>query len=189
MPYFTFKINNEVHFRCKLDSLRCTDKTKSGTQCKRKCVIGSPYCCTHLQYKHYLKIKTSLISNSGKGLFVTDPQDSTHREIIFDKGEIIVKYCGEIIDLHELEDRYGAHTAPYAVKISNNRFEDCAKTRGVGSLANTKAGDNNATFSIYRGFASLRATKNIRNGDEIYLSYGPAYGLHKHGVEYGTTAK
>lgn len=57
MKYFTFRINDEINFRCQLTSLQCTDLTKKGNQCKRKCIIGSPYCNTHLQYKHYLKIK------------------------------------------------------------------------------------------------------------------------------------
>lgn len=188
MPYFTFKINNEISFRTELTSIR-TDITKKGLQCKRKCVIGSPYCATHLCYEHNLKIKTSQIPNSGKGLFAVDPTDSTHKETIFRKGETIVKYNGEVINLEELIERYGNKTAPYAIGLSKNRFEDGAKIRGCGALANTKPNFNNANISISRGRAVLKATKNIKNGDEIYVSYGRQYKLNEDGVEYATTKK
>jgi hypothetical protein len=189
MPFFTFRINGNIHFRTQLQSLQCVEITKNGTRCKRKCVIGSPFCCTHLAYNHHLKIKPSLIPNAGKGLYAVDPRSADQNEILFHKGETICKYRGELIDLDTLEERYDEYTAPYAVRISANSFEDGAKVRGIGSLANTRPGHNNATLSIYQGRASLKATRNIKNGEEIYLSYGRAYRLHEPEVEYGTTAR
>lgn len=189
MFYFTFKINDEVHYRTQVKSLQCIDHTKNGSRCKRKCVIGSPYCCTHLAYKHHLKIKPSNIPNSGKGLFSIDPMSADPNEILFRKGDTICKYHGEIIDHAELVERYSNKTPPYVVGISANRFEDGAKTRGIGSLANTNPGHNNATLSIYRGSASLKATKNIRNGEEIYLSYGKEYVMNQPGVQSTTLSR
>lgn len=189
MPFFTFKINDEIQYRTQVQSLQWADNTKAGARCKRRCVIGSPWCSTHLSYKHHLKIKPSLISNAGKGLYACDPLNSTSNAVLFKKGETIVKYHGELINLETLNERYDHHTAPYTVQISANSYEDGAKTRGIGSLANTNPGHNNATFSIYQGRASLKATKPIRNGEEIYLSYGRAYKLNEPDVEYGTTAK
>ena len=189
--YFTFKINNETLFRAKLHSIQCEANTKAGIRCKRKCVIGSPFCNVHLKYDHDLQIKKSLIPNAGKGLFAIDPHDKNGHEVIFKKGDTIANYNGEIIDRNELINRYGdgEETAPYAIQISQNRFEDASIIRGIGSLANTKANHNNSTISLSRGFARLKATKNIRNGDEIYLSYGRAYRLNDPGVSYSTTAR
>jgi len=189
MPYFQFKIGEHVQFRTQLQSLQCTDVTKKGTQCKRKCVIGSPWCSTHLSYKHHLKIKTSLIPNAGKGLFACDPLSSDANEVLFKKGATICKYFGEVIDRDTLIERYSDKTGPFVIGISNNRFEDGAKTRGVGSLANTNPHHQNASISVYNGRASLKATKNIKNGDEVYLSYGREYKLNQPGVEATTTKK
>ena len=189
MPYFQFKIGNEIVYRTQVQSLQCADHTKAGARCKRRCVIGSPYCATHLAYQHHLKIKPSNIPNSGKGLFAWNPMSSNQNEIVFRKNETICAYKGEIINEEELIERYGDKTAPYAVSISRDRYEDAGKIRGIGSLANTNPGHNNATLSIYRGHASLKATKNIHNREEIYLSYGREYRLNEPGVEYATTTK
>lgn len=187
--YFTFKINDEVHYRTQLQSVQCADHAKSGARCKRKCVIGSPYCFTHLAYRHHLKIKPSNIPNSGKGLFACDPMNADPNEILFRKGDTICQYKGEIIDHDELVERYSNKTPPYVVGISVNAFEDGARIRGIGSLANTNPGNNNATLSIYRGRASLKATKNTRNGEEIYLSYGREYRLNQPNVASTTATR
>ena len=185
MPFFTFKVDDEVVYRTQLESLQCADHTKAGHRCKRRTVIGSPYCSSHLTSIHYLKIKQSTIPGAGKGLFAWDPR---HRHgngtaVLYTRGELICKYRGEVIDREELIDRYGGKTGPYVVGLSANVFEDGAKVRGIGSLANTLPGANNATLSIFRGHASLRATKALRHGDEILLSYGRQYKLNERGVE------
>ncbi len=189
MYYFTFRVDNEVVFRTQLKSFRCSDITKKGVQCKRHCVIGSSYCRTHLAYNHHLTIKKSNIPNAGLGLFAFDPMRSDSREVLFKPGDKIASFSGEIIDRDELEERYDGHTAPYPVAISKNVFEDGAKYRGIGSLANTLVGRNNATFSVYRGKASLKCTKTIRNGDEIYVAYGKSYKINEPDVEFTTTKK
>jgi len=187
--YFTFRINDDIHYRTQLQSLQCTDHTKKGARCKRKCVIGSPWCSTHLSYNHHLKIKPSNIPNAGKGLFAFDPLSGDPNEVLFNRGETICQYKGEIIDKAELIRRNSNKSAPYAIGVSANSFEDGARVRGIGSLANTNPGNNNATLSIYRGRASLKATKPIRNGEEIYLSYGREYKIHEPGVQSTTTTK
>lgn len=192
MPYyFTFKINNQVRYTTQVQSIQCEDHTKTGARCKRRCIIGSPYCCTHLAYNHHLKIKPSLIPNAGKGLFAVDPL-TNQNDILFRNKDTICEYRGEVINLATLNERYAPgkkNTAPYAVQLSANAYEDAAKIRGVGSLANKSPNNSNATLSVYRGRASLKATKNIRNGDEIYLSYGSDYRMDQPGVIYKTTPK
>jgi hypothetical protein len=191
MPYFTFKVDDEILFRTKVSSIQCKDITKKGTRCKRRCVIGSAFCSSHLAYNHHLKIKKSTIPDAGKGLFASDPLSSDPNEIVFKKGATIVQYEGETINLEKLENRYGDKTAPYSVMISKNKYIDASKIRSVGSLANTNPPHNNATLSVStgRGTASLKATKNIKNGEEIFLSYGRSYKLDEPGVESSTITK
>lgn len=72
-------------------------------------------------------IRKSNINNAGLGLFAVDPMNSNPNKVIFPKGSKIVKYQGEIINTAQLHERYGEQTAPYAVLISTNRYEDAAK--------------------------------------------------------------
>jgi hypothetical protein len=128
-----------------------------------------------LSVKH-LKIAKSTIPNAGKGLFAANknvPNDA----IIFRKGQTIIDYRGEKIDEDELNERYGSYTAPYAVKVADNEYTDAACQRGVASNANSNVNtghSNNATLSLDRRNRriNLKATKNIRNGMEIFASYG-----------------
>jgi hypothetical protein len=55
-------------------------------------------------------------------------------------------------------------------------------------MINTKPGQNNCSFSINNRnkTASVKANKNIRNKEELFLSYGNAYKLNEPGVEYFT---
>lgn len=186
---FNFKIDGQTVFSGKLVSLQCTAHKKNNAQCKRKCVIGTPYCYTHLMYNEHLRIKESTIPNTGFGLFAMDPMAEPD-EIIFKSGKKITQYHGEIIDIDELIERYGNKTAPYTIEIrEDDLYEDGAIERGVGAIANTKPNHNNATISIYRGRASLKASKNIRNGEEIFLSYGRSFKVNQAGVEFSTKRK
>jgi len=124
-----------------------------------------------------------MIPGAGKGLFAWNAHDSNSNEVLFSRGELICRYQGELITLAELIHRYEDKTPPYVVGVSANSFEDGAVRRGIGSLANTLANHNNATISVYRGHASLKATKAIRHGDEILLSYGRRYKMNEPGVE------
>lgn len=188
MYEFIFRIDGQIHFRCKLESIRCKDLKDNGQRCKRQTVMGSSYCYSHLLYKHKLRIKASNIADAGLGLFALDPFTNA-KVVVFNCGDTIIKYSGEIIDEEELIERYDDKTPPYAIGISRDRYEDGAKVRGVGALANTFPNHQNATISVYQGFASLKATKTIYNGDEIYLSYGKSHKLNQTGVNHSTTKK
>lgn len=179
MKEFIFKVGDDIVFRCNLNSTLCTAHSKSGARCKRKCIIGFEYCFTHLQSELQLKIKDSDLPNAGKGLFAFDrtvgPDD-----IVFRAGDTICGYRGQVISTDEINERYDGYNAPYAVQINQNNAIDCACKRGVGSLANTYPGHNNARFSVNSRdrTVSIKATKNIRNGREIYLAYGNAYNMN-----------
>ena len=196
MPYiFEFKINHRIVFRAPLITKRCICDSSTGQRCNNKTVIGSPYCWIHLMNIKHLRIKESNIRNAGKGLFVMD-RTAEDNAIIFHRGETIIFYHGEIINRDELERRYRNKTAPYGIQIYQNRFEDAALERGPGSLLNHTTEDNaNCEFSISRNnkrnpnlnhLIYLKATKNIRNGQELLVSYGSDYRFNERGVEYRT---
>jgi hypothetical protein len=186
MPYkFDFYVNNDSIFSCNLESEQCEFIKDNEQRCKNKRTIGSDVCWCHLKYKYHLTIKKSGLPNAGKGLFAID-MNKPFYSTVFKKGDKIIEYKGEQITNQEFDDRYLEHTAPYAVKINKNLYEDCACERGVGSLANTYPNHNNATLSVYKKKAFIKATKNIRNKEEIFLSYGRSYKLNEKGVKHDT---
>jgi SET domain-containing protein len=141
-----------------------------------------------------LRVRPSTIPNAGKGLFAEDPLRAD-REIIFRVGDYIIDYTGESINENQLEERYGEYTGPYAIEVrgrSNQRgglFIDAAAERGVGSLINHRARSSaNSVFVVdYRANrARLRAVRPIRNGDEIFVSYGNQYQMNEPGASSRT---
>lgn len=177
---FTFRVNDENRFRCNIQSEQCSVMKASGQRCRRRVCIGSPYCFSHLLYIKHLRIKTSTIPNAGKGLFAVDPMTAEHI-IVFRAGDTIIEYTGEVISDAQKQQRNGNHTAVYTVQTKKNQHIDCACRRGVGSTANTSPGNNNATLSVNNrnSEVKVKATKNIRNGDEIFISYGNTYRLNQ----------
>jgi hypothetical protein len=125
---FTFRVNDNTKFQCKVQCERCCVNKPDGSQCKRNSCIGSPYCHTHLLLVRHLKIKPSTLPNSGKGLFAMDPK-AKEKAIIFRKGDTIIEYEGELINDTTMTARYGKYTAPYAVKCKADCNVDCACKR------------------------------------------------------------
>ncbi len=187
---FVYKIGNQHHFDCILNSSQCTAISQSsGQRCKRKCIIGYEFCFSHLESLKHLKIKDSTIPNAGKGLFVVD-KNKNENDIVFRKNDIICNYNGELINNQIRQQRYNGKNAPYAILMNQNDIMDCACKRGVGSLINTFPGHNNASFSVNNRnkTVAIKATKNIRNNTEIFLSYGNSYNFND-GSIHQTKAK
>lgn len=166
---FNFYINNEKHFSCKLQSVRCTSISNGGNRCKNKTVIGTSFCWRHLMRDKQVRIKQS---EYGLGLFALNPNKG-ERERIFKEGDTIVKYDGEIISQDERRERYNDQTAPYGVQMRDNTVNDGACRRGVGTLVNHSTGPReNARFSFTRnGELQIKAIKNIYNNREIFINY------------------
>jgi hypothetical protein len=191
--------NHNDHFQCELESNQC--EAMSGRphnqqhQCRNSTVIGSFLCWQHLMRDHHLRI---LPSQYGQGLFAfarehrhMPANTPTHRKpILFRVGAEIVEYDGEILNDEQLIHRYDDKTAPYAAEKSKesnqNRYIDSACVRGVGSLINhANEANKNARFSVGRERVVVRATKIIRQGQEILINYnfggrrdGQGYDLH-----------
>jgi len=186
MPYrFSFHCFGE-NFECSLKRGRCTSNRRDGQRCKRESYLPFDVCWQHLRIDYNLTIKkTSLPGYNFKGLFAYDHKDPGGNSIVFRKPKSkskrtaryrIIKYIGDIVDKKEIDRRYGKGertTAPYAFKLKKkDSFADAACRRGTGSFANTRPGHQNARF-VKSG--ALYPTKTIRNGDEIFASYGRAY--------------
>ena len=179
MPQFFHFQAPGVQFNAPLQCDRCTYIKANGERCKRNVCIGLDVCSTHLPFKYKVKIGTSLIPNSGKGLFAYQI-NAPDNAIIFRKDDTICPYNGEIIDQPTLVNRYGDFTAPYGFQTKQHpaRYEDAATHRGVGSLINHKPGKStNARLAINTrtGKGIIKAMKTIRQGDELYVNYGNEY--------------
>jgi hypothetical protein len=191
MPkYFHFHIDTKHmthHFDAQMHTMRCEYVKQNGERCKNNVIIGQPFCWIHERVGNHLKIAKSLIQDAGLGLFAYNGKDD--REVVFKKGEVICPYYGEIIDERELIRRYADKTAPYAIEIKAHEiYEDGALQRGIGSLVNHWPRKKNVRFSVSRERrVNIVALRNIRNGEELYVSYGRGYRMGENGVEFSTS--
>ena len=166
---FKFYIDDNLHFACNVNS-----EKHNGQRCKNHTVIGTNICFSHLLYDKNLRIKQS---NTVIGQKFALNSHKDNNEIIFKPNETIIFYGGDIINKRELDRRYDNYTAPYGVRIrdvnGDEMFRDAACNRGIGSLANHGTGNReNARFSFARdGTLNLKATKNIKNDNEIFINY------------------
>ena len=192
MPYrYTFSAPGEFSFACSLQCQQCGVVKADGSRCRNRVCVGVPYCHVHLFYKKHLKIKPSTIPGAGKGLFAARPNAGD--DIVFRRGDVVVEYGGESIDRATLDHRYGRYTAPYGLQRRADLFENAACKRGAGSLANHKPlSQANARYSVGRDRMNLVATKNIRNGQEIFCCYTGAArsrGAGQYRFDEGTTGR
>lgn len=156
-------------FTCQLECARCEAETKSGAQCKRRTRKQLPFCFEHARSILHVDIRPSTIPGAGLGLFALQE---------FKNNDLIVPYKGELLTKDQVDERYGAGLAKFVLQINKNTYIDSACSRGTGSFINTNPGNNNSRFSVYSGRggyppgASVRATKQIHIGAEIFVDYG-----------------
>jgi hypothetical protein len=104
------------------------------------------------------------------GLFTTVPRR---------KDENIIAYTGEQLSRRALNERYpGDRLAAYAVQITKERFVDARDPQrsSVARYANDcRRGVCNCRFSVHNGVVSLRATRAIPAGSELFVRYGADY--------------
>jgi len=193
MPYH-FNFYNDTNdpqprFTCAIESERCHGETKNGTRCSRKCVIGTPYCWSHLLSNYNLRILPSTIPNAGKGLFIMNKQEPEGK-VIIKKGTIVCPYGGELIDKQTLDERYGKKTSPYGIYVSTNNYRDAGCARGVGSVINHDSRKQNVIFTANHKSKSIniKVSRDLVNGEELFVSYGRSYRLND-GSKYSTTTR
>ena len=121
-----------------------------------------------------LHVMKSTLQDAGKGLF-TDSD--------IEKGKIVCEYEGEKITWKEAERRNDLDKGGYVYYINEKNCVDAWDyTKTFGRYANDAAGvsrirgiRNNSTYDVVRGRVYIRATRNIRAGEEIFVSYGRQY--------------
>lgn len=154
--------------------VRCEAKTSKGKgrRCKRNTCKYAKFCFQH--NKAPLRIGPSKIRGAGQGLFAKKD---------FKNKELVTPYNGKMIDRAE-SDRTDSG---YAVEINRNLFVDGRDTQsGFGRWPNDcrsrskrmkQCKGNNAKLAVdrVRRKVNVRATKKIKKGDEVYVSYGQHY--------------
>jgi len=122
-----------------------------------------------------LVVKKSQLPKSGKGLYTLEN---------IPKGEYIIEYKGEIITDKEAtrraaeDDCYG-----YMFYINKNRCIDAYyTTEHKARYANDAAGlgrvedlKNNSVYETIDKKCFIKSTRNIKAGEEIFVSYGKEY--------------
>ena len=180
MPYyFHFASNDgEQIFDHELVCQQCGYIKANGEGCRNRVCIGLPRCYHHLIAEYHLRIKPSTIPNAGKGLFVNH-RTAGANAIVFRANDVICEYMGELTNRDVLQDRYGDFTAPYGLDVTYRIKEDAAFMRGVGSIINHDNARINVEFRTsvirHRLRNVIVATRPIRNGQELFVSYGPDY--------------
>lgn len=150
--------------------------------CGRPVTIGAPVCAFHLDEVYGVAIQPEPRLGQGqKGLFATRR---------FEAGEVIIPYGGELLTSEELEERYGNHTAPYALELSRNYIQDAALVRSAGAHANHYTGLRvrpNARFWKDQRVMWLKAIEPIARGEAILVDYGPDYIIGERTSRYFTS--
>lgn len=121
----------------------------------------------------YLYIDTSQLPNSGQGLFSA---------IAIEKDEIIAVFLGEMLSRKQAESRAAANNDKYFVSMVDGSIMDSMKTDCFAKYANDAEGFQSSTFRNNCKIAldendnvCLIATRAIKSGAEIFVSYGKKY--------------
>lgn len=195
---FVFKENKKPLFQCQLVCKQCAHiNPLTKIRCRNRVCIGLDVCWLHLFYNDHLRIKPSNIAGGGKGVFALVPnlpifKQRSKNEIIFRKNDFILEYIGEYTNQDILQNRYGDYTAPYAISTEDNETIDSACERGVASMINHASQTKSNAFFEFDELNKkviVRATKIIRNGDEILVNYGKNYQFFEKNVSHTTKYK
>jgi hypothetical protein len=156
-----------------VDCVRCKFMRENAQRCKRRTCIRKDYCWQHLRAKLGVDVRpSSLGSRSGKGLFAYKD---------FRKGNKVANYSGVVVKADK------AKNSQYAVAWRHGNVVDAKSSQhSVGRYANTcrgadkkkkKCKGNNSKIArdFTRRLISLKATKKIKKGEEVFNSYGPGF--------------
>lgn len=121
-----------------------------------------------------LKVKTSQLPNSGKGLFTTTA---------IKKGTRVIEYLGEVIDWKEYEKRVERDEDGYLFFINKKNCIDAYNTKQhIARFANDAAGltkikglTNNCVYEIDKNQCFIVSKRDLAAGEEIFVSYTKEY--------------
>ena len=159
------------------DCVQCAAPTKRGNRCKNRTCMYTEFCSVHTRLLLNLKVADSTIKGSGKGLFTL---------MDIKKGTKIIQYTGTLMSATQ----YDKNDTGYGASVSKSRVIDASSTQStLGRYANDCRAANirkkecrgtNARFSVsYKKDQDpavwIKATKNIKKGSEIFISYSRYY--------------
>lgn len=163
---------------CQLKCWRCVASLPDRTRCQEISCRTLPVCPFHLRTLMHLEVKPAGVK--GDGLFACHP-DADPTDPVFRKGDLVGTYFGERMPMEDKAKRYGYHVGPY-VMGSNTTSEafDAACLRSYASIINHSAKPNVAFVLVDPGttehaYIVLRATKQIKHGQELLANYGPRF--------------
>lgn len=121
-----------------------------------------------------LVVKKSQLPSAGKGLFTTKD---------IKKGSKIIEYRGEVIDWKEYCKRVKDDKDGYLAFISRKKCIDAYNTpqykaryaNDAEGLIKIKGIKNNAEYQIIDDKVYIVATRDIKAGEEIFVSYSKDY--------------
>lgn len=176
-----------------LEAIRCIHQT-GARQCLRRSIYTIPMCWQHLKSDYNVIVKQTTLTDAngdrlaGLGLFACNHRPVPGQvDLVFVRDQVIVPYVGKEYTRAQYDAKYpGDAAGPYGVPIENNRVVDAGPMRGVAALANDcrvqnrNRGDcerNNARIDEAGAgnYPVLVATRNIFDGDEIFINYGASY--------------
>lgn len=161
--------------------------TRPGRRCKLKTCKYWPMCWIHTRKTLGILVKPSTIPGAGFGVFAQKP---------FRKNQIIAEYGPNIARLRLTKDQCRASPSHYLAALSGGRCVDSQSLKSyptryindcpASSKRRGHCRGTNAKFTIVARRAgrperiNVKATKNIRKGQEIFVSYGAGY-WRRHG--------
>ena len=148
---------------------QCDGITLKNVRCRKKTSMTN-LCWIHLGKKFNLRIKTSNISNGGKGLFA-------YKKTI-PKNKKIANYTGRHLTSSQVIRKYGDGLAEYAICDKGKCVDANETTDGAPRYANDARGSRfkNNSFLLGKKYNYfLKSSKNIKPHQEIFTNYGKEY--------------
>ena len=122
---------------------------------------------------HHFKIVKVKRGLSGLGLFAGES---------IKKGELIIEYIGEILNKEEADK---ITTNQYLFEVSRNKTINGSVRWNIARYCNHACEEaGNAESDVKRGRVFIKATKSIKEGDEILYDYGEEF-VNEHIAPYG----
>jgi hypothetical protein len=170
--------------------LRCTECLGCGIW-----TYTIPYCHKCLQKYTKLCIAPSNIKVAGLGIFAGIRSDKDNKKVLFRKGDVVCGYGDENnrVSWATVTSRYGTiSTQPYTYETTREVCYDSSDYRTIGSMINDALNTEykyNVCFVQKSGTIMVKATRNIFEGQELYIEYGESYWSEIDSCKYYTGTK
>lgn len=163
---FLFRLHDQRSKKLVFES--CLVPATCRFQCGRDCTLHVDACASHLSSVFNVQVKRATDPAMGLGLFAVGAAD----DLVFDKGQRIVEYKGQLLSLEAYAQRYGQNESPFAMQLTAHTFIDPAIVRGVGSYINHSPNSGaNCRYSRSGGKVFVVATRPILGGTELRANY------------------